>query len=267
MKRTFAVFALALSLIGAVPSASFAAPANVFGDEPRLPVTEVSGPSKWIGRLQLPGGGWCTAGLVHKDLILTAGHCMMTPDGKFIPGRYQFQFGYINGRANESSDVTWFWWGGGANFRGSSENDWAIGVLAKPLGSKYGWMGYRALELEDYDLQVVGLTGYSSDFRGGQTAAVQWGCGFRGYQSSGMVRTDCSTSVGASGSPIYRKVTYPGGRTGYEVIGVWVSEYRDGGERSLVGIPYSDAHANMVVPARQFVPTLLRIIAEREKHG
>lgn len=231
----------------------------------REPVTQIDGPSQYIGRLELPGGGWCTAGLVHRDLILTAGHCMNTKDGNFIPGRYQFHYGFIDGKAMESSDVTWLRWGTGSGTPGGSANDWAIGALAKPLGDKYGWMGFRTLPLAQYEEQIVGLTGYSSDFRGGLTAARQRGCGFRGVQYNRMLRTDCNTSVGASGSPIYRQVYYPDGTMAYEVIALWVSEYRGDSPRSLVNIPYSDGHANLAVPAERFAPTLAHVIAEREK--
>jgi V8-like Glu-specific endopeptidase len=271
MKRLSPAFLLT-SLLGLALSAAAlaapAAPANVYLDDPRTPVTRIEGPSRWIGRLQLPGGGWCTAGLVGKDLILTAAHCMISPTGQFIPGRYQFHYGYIAGKAAESSDVIWFQWGGSGSLSQGIEgriNDWAIGILAQPLGAKHGWMGYRALPLDQYDSQILGFTGYASDFQGGQTAAFQWGCRFRGHYDNGLLRTDCNASTGASGSPIYRQVRGKNGKIGYEVIALWVAEYRDGGAKSLTGIPYSDSHANLAVPASQFVPTLLQIATERDR--
>jgi V8-like Glu-specific endopeptidase len=265
MKRILAATMLIL-IAGLLDStASQAVQENVYVKGLRRPVTQIAGPSQWIGKLQLPGGGWCTAGLVHRDLILTAGHCMNTKDGEFIPGHYQFHYGFIGGKATESSDVTWFWWGAGSGTPGGSANDWAIGLLAKPLGDQYGWMGFRELPLDKYDGQIVGLTGYASDFQNGMTAATQWGCGFRGHQENRMLRTDCSTSVGASGSPIYRRVTYPDGQSAFEVIAVWVSEYRGGAPQSLVNIPYSDARANLAVPAERWAPTLAQVIADREK--
>jgi V8-like Glu-specific endopeptidase len=253
--------ALAFAALSGVRS--FASAPNVFGPpDPRQPVLKLEGPTQFIGRLQLPGGGICTAGLVHKNLIITAAHCIMTQDGQFIRGRYQFQYGLIHNQWRDEADVTWFQWG--TNRPESAEHkdqDWAIGKLAKPLGAKYGWMGYRTLQGDELLGQTIGVTGYGTDYEGGATAMSQWGCRFVGFRDNGNVGTDCSITRGGSGAPMYRRVTYPDGHVGYEVLAVWTTERRYG-DKSLVNIPYDDAHTNVAVPASRFVPALLRLASE-----
>jgi protease YdgD len=236
---------------------------NVYPDNARSAVTQLQAPSRWIGKLVLPGGGWCTAGLVQKDLILTAAHCVMD-DGAHIlvQGDYHFYYGYIGGKWSDQSTVSWIWWGttDPQNNRGS---DWAFLRLNDALGAEYGWMGVRSLDLSTLVNQnVVGMTSYGSDFLGGETPSYEMGCAFTGSQSNGTELHDCDMSRGASGAPMYRPETDASGNTSYYVLAINVADFRDGKDQSLLGIPYTPQHANVAVPAQAFLSTLQSIIAQ-----
>lgn len=246
---------------------------NVFKGDFRQAVTAIETPTKWVGKLTLPGGGWCTAGLIQRDLIITAAHCVVD-SGKhaFIPGDYVFSYGVVDydpadfdDKVQETAKASFIWWGTADpdHHRGS---DWAILRLTTPVGDKYGWMGVRAMDLSKlFNKDTIGLTGYSSDFRGGNTAGVESGCSFTGVGPGGSFLHNCDMSRGASGAPMYR--AEPNGKGGftYYVLAVNVADRRDGKDQSLVNIPYSDDHANVAAPASAFLPTLLSIEAADAK--
>ncbi len=55
-----------------------------FGKDHRQAITDVSAaPWDAIGQLETESGNLCTATLISPHLALTAGHCLLTPPGKF----------------------------------------------------------------------------------------------------------------------------------------------------------------------------------------
>ena len=235
---------------------------NVFADDARVAVTSINAPSKWIGKLVLPGGGWCTAGLIQRDLIITAAHCVMDDEKHSLTtGNYQFYYGLINNRYQDISGTSFVWWGT-TNPQDNRGSDWAIMRLTSPLGDKYGWMGVRSLDLSTiFHKGTVGLTGYGSDFMNGQTASVESNCSFTDSGNGGTVLHNCDMSRGASGAPMYHVEKDESGNDVYYVLAINVADYRDGKDQSLVGIPYAANHANIAVPASAFLPKLKEIIA------
>jgi protease YdgD len=93
--------------------------------------------------------------------------------------------------------------------------------LDKPLGEKYGFLGWRAPSAPEFAQKSnrLALVGYSADFPQnpktyggleltagpGLTAGVHQGCSVVGEQA-GLLLHDCDTKGGASGGPILAKI-------------------------------------------------------------
>lgn len=115
---------------------------NGFGENNRA--TTVSFKNKnainFIGRLLLAKGGYCTASLVGKDLILTNAHCL-AKDGELVKGNYRFQLGFNRGTFRAESGTTQAWYGTLTPENNNWKSDWAILKLEIPLGVDYGYFG------------------------------------------------------------------------------------------------------------------------------
>lgn len=233
---------------------------NVFENDGRAEVTNKSAPWSAIGRMFSPDGAPCTATLIHRNIILTAAHCVLR-NGKLLSGRYRFYPGYAYGRGSVSSDVSYFWWGTDKPDSDRGQ-DWALGVLETPLGDTYGWMGVKSQEGGELLARRTYYMGaYSGDFKGGEAASWEKGFSFRKfYSGNGLVLHDANTSRGSSGAAMfyYGDESQPA-QSSY-VVAVNVAEYRDGTENSLIGIPYTDSHANIAIPSAAFFPTFLKAI-------
>lgn len=246
-------------LVCARPAHAFKAnvfQANVFQNDTRRVITAASSPWSAIGKLRSSDGTYCTATLVARDLILTAAHCIMK-NGAYAKRTYLFQPRYAHG-ASEESNVNYFWWGttDSENWRG---RDWAIGRLDTALGDTYGWMGVRNSAASDLliDRQYY-MGAYNDDFQGGEVAAWEKGFHFRSYDLlEGYLLHDADMSRGASGAAIfaYDDEAKPDSN---HVVAISVAEFRDGASKSLVGIPYSDTHANIAVPSSAFYAQFIK---------
>jgi protease YdgD len=98
-------------------------------------------------------------------------------------------------------------------------DDWAIFRLNQPLGNKYGYLGWRALNLSNASVlsalrNKITLAGYSGDFpnqqlrqqlnllgKAGETAGVHNGCSINAVES-GVIFHNCDSMAGASGSSL-----------------------------------------------------------------
>jgi protease YdgD len=234
---------------------------NVFGRDDRQTVTNRNAPWSAIGRLLLPDGTHCTATLVSRSLALTAAHCVMK-DKALMKGNYRFQPQYSHG-STEESGVNYIWWGttDPDTYRGL---DWAILRLEKPLGDRYGWMGVR--KQNGYDLlsaRTYYMGGYSGDYQKGEVASWQGGFRFTHFwPASGFAWHDADTTRGASGSSIffYENSSQPG--TSAYVVSINVAEYRNGGDTSLIGVPYSEKTANVAIPSETFYDYVVEAIRQ-----
>jgi V8-like Glu-specific endopeptidase len=258
------LFLLAGSLTFFLSASAFAASENAFENDTRAVVSRLTAPSMWIGKLLLPGGEWCSAGLVYRDIAVTAAHCIADKNTKKImAGAFVFYYGVANNGFEDSSAAKPVDWGTLDLNDSNTVADWAFVRLEKPLGTKYGWMGLRSLEPKSiFNKGGLELTAYSRDFLQGRTASVRKNCSFTGANevaNNRYVLHDCDMSRGASGAPLYRAETDENGRVTYYVVGINVGE-RIYGRDSLKGIPYSSEHANVAIPTSFFIASLQKLI-------
>lgn len=255
---------LILGLIGSARAFAMISPVpeNIFTPDGRLPVHAFEGPARWTGKLVLPNGDGCTATLVYSDVILTAAHCVLNSvTNSLLEGTFVFQLGLIRGQAVVETEVTRIWPGTRlpGKFRGS---DWALLRLKDAIGEAYGWMSIHPTPLKDLiGKDVLGITGYSSGYREGQTAAIQAGCRITAVKANGTVLHDCDTLPGVSGAPLYHRVTDDDGVEHYYMVAINVASPKDARRRPYIDVPYSDKIGNIAVPASRFLSRLRRLIA------
>ncbi len=241
----FAGIAAAL-LLRAAPAS-----ANVFGKDPRVKVTSAKYPYSTLGELD---GVGCSATLVGRRMVLTAAHCIIdTSTHKLMTNLTTFSVGVVNGKARDSANMIKFWWGT-TDPDNDREHDWALILLDKPLGDKYGWMGV-ASEDDARKYSTVAVAGYSADRFNGSTATIDLHCHIRDY-GSGFWLHDGAATRGSSGCPIF--VTT---KAGARIVALNVGEFRDNGETSLFLNHYEKSHANIAVRNGEFLPTLNELIA------
>lgn len=219
----------------------------VVGRDDREPVLTRSFPWLAVGRLEWQYEGepvqTCTATLIGPDTVLSNSHCLLLPyreDGKetdiFIDAnRYArlkasgkevpqlvFKPGMINGIAKDESAIAHYKTGWTVDNFDPAE-DWSVMTLEVPLGEKYGYLGWRKLDLSDDAILALlaeksQVIGYALDFpteelrafgEVGTTAGVDSSCSILGISQSGDLKDtivhDCDTNSGTSGGPILSK--------------------------------------------------------------
>lgn len=221
----------------------------IIGSDEREPVLSRAYPWSTVGRLEWQFEGSavssCTATLVHPDVILTNSHCLLLPirsDGSDQPtnifvdaSRYSqfveaatavpkliFKPSTINGIALDEATVIEVETGWTIDDNAPTK-DWALMRLDRSLGDKYGYLGWRDLDLSDGDViealfERTALVGYSGDFpteslrefgQPAATAGVDRACSILGLWKegplTGTIAHDCDTNFGASGGPILAK--------------------------------------------------------------
>ncbi|MGV0023730.1 trypsin-like serine peptidase [Phormidesmis priestleyi] len=165
----------------------------------------------------------CTGTLISKDLVLTNAHCLVEnidpKTGKLKQPVFFFP-SMKEGKILEKEPAKVIAFDYGKEFlKGNVADDWAIFKLDKPLGDKYGYLGWRNLNLSDASVlktlrNKIRLAGYSGDFpnqklRGqlnlggkeGDTAGVHVGCSVDAVDR-GVIVHDCDSMGGASGSSL-----------------------------------------------------------------
>ncbi|MFM7601558.1 MAG: trypsin-like serine peptidase [Pseudanabaena sp.] len=160
----------------------------------------------------------CTGTLIGEYHVLTNAHCVY--DRGKLAKKMIFLPNLINGRLRRKTDyaVVKRVVAGTKNSENDSADDWAILLLNKPLGEKYGFLKWKPLSLsllQDYKKQLF-VAGYSVDYPDpkryadlqagkGETAGVHVGCSVVD-ELDGMFVHDCDTNSGASGSALIGKI-------------------------------------------------------------
>ncbi|MEH2407106.1 trypsin-like serine peptidase [Nostoc sp.] len=189
------------------------------GKDNRTPMLSHKYPWSAIGRIKgttVDGSGYyCTGTLIAANLVLTNAHCAIDHETGKLSTRIQFLPNVIDGHYQDIAEVEEV--SAGTDFKQSSElspNDWAILKINQPLGSKYGYLGWKSipsttLVRNEKDFFFVGYSGdfpndkYQKYFSAGLgwTASYEAGCSIVG-EENGFLLHDCATAAGSSGSPI-----------------------------------------------------------------
>jgi V8-like Glu-specific endopeptidase len=190
----------------------------------RIPMLSRQYPWSAIGRVQ-----WltenkeyhCTGTLIAEDVVLTNAHCVINPETRKPNQKIAFLPNVINGKPGSQADVSQvvdvLY---GTDFGGSElenqTNDWALLKLDKPIGLKYGYLGWKSLPSSTLtaNKKAYIFVGYSGDFPNpnkknyqfftagqGWTASVQSGCSIV-REERNVLFHDCDTTGGSSGGAI-----------------------------------------------------------------
>jgi len=245
----------------------------VFPHDNRKELLDTSRPWSTIGRLEIPDGSVCTASLIGPNLIITNAHCVADlPSKKLINGRYLFKAQYRNGKYLAASGVKRIVHGGYKMTSNSRKDDWAILILQKRLGEKLGWLGL--FEYENEDLLTITnhyklyMAGYSTDFGDIQKPLWQGNCGFHAnYWGTSVVTHDCSTTNGASGSPMF---IFAKDRDGDMMAGLLAihsgNQFNNNKEITEHGkvVTFDENSANLAVPVSEFIETVRMLRAQED---
>jgi len=195
------------------------------GIDDRVPMLSREYPWSAIGRVQGTTTDaqsyHCTGTLISDDIVLTNSHCVIDPETHELSKKILFLPNVINGVVSNKRDVaTVEQVIYGTDFTHDSNtnqtHDWAIMKIDKPLGRKYGYLGWKSLPASALvkNEQKLFFVGYSGDFpdpnkKGyeyltagqGWTASFQAGCKIV-KEEQDVLYHDCDTAGGSSGGPL-----------------------------------------------------------------
>lgn len=249
MKKIPVIFVPLVLMIACGRATPASRTANVFGPDNREE-TQDGGIYRAVGRLD----SGCTGTLVGRNLVLTAAHCVI--DGATRTIKPQVKYFRPNLRDGHSAKPSWvnFLWIGSSDPENDRANDWAFLRVEDDLGSTFGTLPILGMEFASRLPYTVSLVGYSSDKRNGDTQNIHRGC----YVMSvvdGKLHHDCDAKAGISGAPLLSTVN-----GNQYVVGIAVSEFRQGAPESVTRDQYTDDYANVAIPTTGFVDMSTRLI-------
>ncbi|MDV2999004.1 MAG: hypothetical protein N5P05_000610 [Chroococcopsis gigantea SAG 12.99] len=186
----------------------------IIGEDKRVPMTSNAYPWSAVGRivgLSADGEGYqCTGALIDENIVLTNSHCVINPKTHLLSKVVAFEPNLINGKLQDENDrafVTKAYYG--TDFRADKfpePDDWAVLELDRPLGKKYGTIGWNIVPTSVLvqNPGIFSLIGYSGDFpknNPGETASVNTGCSIVG-EVDDVLTHNCDSMPGSSGGPI-----------------------------------------------------------------
>ncbi|MCI4660703.1 MAG: S1 family peptidase [Neomegalonema sp.] len=161
-----------------------------------------------VGRLNLPGGGFCTATLIAPDVVLTAAHCLIfARTGKVMPAdRIHFLAGYRKGdyrahRIGEQAQIPATYLAGVAQRRSLAQHDIALVHLAEPITEIQPLSLAKLPPIE----RALSTLSYARDRS--ELPSIERGCHRLApkddpTRSGSLFATDCDVNFGASGGPL-----------------------------------------------------------------
>jgi V8-like Glu-specific endopeptidase len=186
---------------------------RISGADERYVVSTTTDPFDSIGRLYMPitgGYAWCSGTLVGPRLMASARHCIDAAAQSFL-----FEPGYNNGDVFPSAYVTEIVSLVADSSLGQCDykNDWALYVLAQPLGTQRGYLSMGDWTADESTVEnhpVLFNAGYPGDLSGGQQ---QYMTDSRtGYlplsaycANGGPIIADADVAGGMSGGPLWRR--------------------------------------------------------------
>lgn len=175
-------------------------------DAVRFPVLPTLHPHNTIAQF-LPLG--CTASLVGHRLALTNAHCVSDKDGRQLNPSKPFELVFRGIRDETRVPVERIVYD--EKYRRDTErsdsdysDDWALLVLARHP-ERRGYLGLAPSNAVDTLVNARGLisvAGHSADLNDGRFITMDWGCRLKSSRRKAVLRYDCATFGGSSGSPI-----------------------------------------------------------------
>lgn len=189
-----------------------------------------------VGRLDMGANGFCTATLVHHDVVLTAAHCLFDKSSgeRFPDGDLRFRPDPTNalGIAVQSTFVHPEY---RQHLKGELNNLSADIALLKLDGS----VAASTVPLAQPDTIGAKATVFSFAKGRSETAHVQHNCALMPH-SNGVLLTRCQANFGTSGAPVIQN------RNGRAVIVSIVSAMaKANGEPVALVVPVADAFRAM----------------------
>lgn len=193
------------------------------GQDDRLPMLSNNYPWSTVGRIVGESNSQtytCTATLIDEDIVLTNAHCVIDPKTGRVASRVVFLPNVVNGKYADKANAVQYLAGTDFKDNNAGANDWAVVKIDRPLGRKYGYLGWKSVPSSTLirNEKKFFFVGYSGDYPQadtekfwGLTAGQGWTAGFQAGcsivdEQSNILLHDCDTAGGSSGGPIIASI-------------------------------------------------------------